>query len=84
MIPFNKPYLTGQEINKITEAYELGQMAGDGHFSSLCSNWLEKNTGAQRALLTHSCTAALEMAAAKERGTSSGGGVDIKVATKPS
>jgi dTDP-4-amino-4,6-dideoxygalactose transaminase len=63
MIPFNKPYLTGQEINKITEAYELGQMAGDGHFSSLCSNWLEKNTGAQRALLTHSCTAALEMAA---------------------
>ncbi len=63
MIPFNKPYLTGQEVNRISEAHELGQLSGDGHFTSLCSQWLEKNTGSPCALLTHSCTAALEMAA---------------------
>ena len=63
MIPFNKPYLTGQEVKRITEAHELGQLAGDGYFTSLCSQWLEENTQSNRALLTHSCTAALEMAA---------------------
>ena len=63
MIPFNKPYLTGQEVLRITEAHQLGQLSGDGHFTSLCSKWLEHNTGSKRALLTHSCTAALEMAA---------------------
>jgi len=63
MIPFNKPYLTGDEVLRISEAHTLGQLSGDGHFTSLCSKWLEKNTGCNRALLTHSCTAALEMAA---------------------
>ncbi len=63
MIPFNKPYLTGQEVKRITEAHELGQLAGDGYFTSLCSQWLEENTQSNHALLTHSCTAALEMAA---------------------
>ena len=63
MIPFNKPYLTGQEVKRINEAHELGQLAGDGHFTQLCSRWLESNTGSHRVLLTHSCTAALEMAA---------------------
>ena len=63
MIPFNKPYLTGKELDKIVEAHGLGQLAGDGHFTELCSSWLEKNTGCHRALLTHSCTAALEMSA---------------------
>ena len=63
MIPFNKPYLTGQEVLRISEAHALGQLSGDGHFTALCSKWLEQNTGTHRALLTHSCTAALEMAA---------------------
>ena len=63
MIPFNKPYLTGQEVLRISEAHKIGQLAGDGHFTSLCSKWLEDNTSSSRALLTHSCTAALEMAA---------------------
>mgnify|MGYP006078531465 FL=1 len=63
MIPFNKPYLTGQEVLRISEAHALGQLSGDGHFTALCSKWLEQNTGTNRALLTHSCTAALEMAA---------------------
>ena len=63
MIPFNKPYLTGKELNRISEAHQLGQLSGDGHFTYLCSKWLESNIGSPCALLTHSCTAALEMAA---------------------
>lgn len=63
MIPFNKPYLTGQEIDCIAEAHALGQLAGDGHFTKRCHAWLEEQTGCHKALLTHSCTAALEMAA---------------------
>lgn len=63
MIPFNKPYLTGKELQYIAEAHARGQLAGDGHFTKLCSTWLEQSTGCIKALLTHSCTAALEMAA---------------------
>ena len=63
MIPFNKPFLTGNEIKYITEAHSLGQLAGDGKFTKLCSIWLENRTGCHKALLTHSCTAALEMSA---------------------
>lgn len=63
MIGFNKPYLTGREIEYISEAHSRGQLAGDGYFTKKCSAWLELNTGCHRALLTHSCTAALEMAA---------------------
>jgi dTDP-4-amino-4,6-dideoxygalactose transaminase len=62
-IPFNKPYLTGKELHHIADAHARGQLAGDGHFTRLCSQWLQAHTGTQRALLTHSCTAALEMAA---------------------
>lgn len=62
-IPFNKPYLTGKELHFIAEAHTRGQLAGDGHFTKLCSTWLEQRTGCHKALLTHSCTAALEMAA---------------------
>lgn len=62
-IPFNKPYLTGKELHYIAEAHARGQLAGDGHFTRLCSGWLEQTTGCAKALLTHSCTAALEMAA---------------------
>jgi len=62
-IGFNKPYLTGKELHYIAEAHARGQLAGDGHFTKLCCTWLEQQTGCHKALLTHSCTAALEMAA---------------------
>ena len=62
-IPFNKPYLTGKELHYVAEAHSRGQLAGDGYFTKHCSTWLEQRTGCQKALLTHSCTAALEMAA---------------------
>lgn len=63
MIPFNRPFMTGREIDNIIEAHGLGHLAGDGLFTKRCHAWLEQNTGASKALLTHSCTAALEMAA---------------------
>jgi dTDP-4-amino-4,6-dideoxygalactose transaminase len=62
MIPFNKPYLTGKELHYIAEAHARGQLAGDGFFTKKCNAWLEEKTGCHKALLTHSCTAALEMA----------------------
>lgn len=62
-IPFNKPYMTGKELWYISQAHGNGHLAGDGVFTKRCSEWLEKNLGTQKALLTHSCTAALEMAA---------------------
>ena len=63
MIPFNRPYMTGKELYYIAEAHRKGELAGDGYFTKRCHEWLEKNTGCKKALLTHSCTAALEMAA---------------------
>ena len=63
IIGFNKPFLTGKELHYIAEAHKCGQLAGDGQFTKLCSTWLEQRTGCHKALLTHSCTAALEMAA---------------------
>lgn len=63
MIPFNKPYLTGDELKYISEAHERGQLAGDGYFTRMCHRWLESHFGCHKALLTHSCTASLEMAA---------------------
>ena len=62
-IPFNKPYMTGKELWYISQAHACGQLAGDGQFTKKCSAWLEARIGCQKALLTHSCTAALEMAA---------------------
>ncbi len=62
-IPFNRPFLTGRELAYIARAHEQGQLAGDGAFTRACSEWLVSTTGTDRALLTHSCTAALEMAA---------------------
>jgi dTDP-4-amino-4,6-dideoxygalactose transaminase len=62
-IPFNKPYLTGRELSYISEAHLAGQLAGDGKFTKRCQQWLQDLGGSSRALLTHSCTAALEMAA---------------------
>jgi dTDP-4-amino-4,6-dideoxygalactose transaminase len=62
-IPFNKPYMTGKEIDYIKEAHANSMLAGDGPFTKRCHQWLEEKTGTHKALLTHSCTAALEMAA---------------------
>ncbi|MFC6352097.1 dTDP-4-amino-4,6-dideoxygalactose transaminase [Stenotrophomonas sp. CW117] len=63
MIPFNKPFMTGRELWHIAQAHANGHLSGDGQFTKRSHAWLEQRTGAQRALLTHSCTAALEMAA---------------------
>jgi len=62
-IPFNKPYMTGKEVAYISEAHANSMLAGDGPFTKRCHQWLEQKIGARKALLTHSCTAALEMAA---------------------
>jgi dTDP-4-amino-4,6-dideoxygalactose transaminase len=62
-IPFNKPYMTGKELGYITEAHAKGHLSGDGAFTGRCNAWLEQRTGCRKALLTHSCTAALQMAA---------------------
>lgn len=62
-IPFNKPYMTGAELRHIAEAHEAMHLAGDGRFTRLCSQWIERQAGTSKALLTHSCTAALEMSA---------------------
>lgn len=63
MIPFNKPYLIGKELEYIKQAIKKGYLAGDGEFTKKCNKWIEDNIKCKKALLTHSCTAALEMAA---------------------
>jgi len=62
-IPFNKPYMTGKEIEYISQAHAYGHLSGNGPFTRKCHTWLEEHIGCKKALLTHSCTAALEMAA---------------------
>jgi dTDP-4-amino-4,6-dideoxygalactose transaminase len=62
-VPFNKPYLTGNEIEYIKNSHAVGNLSGDGFYTKESSTWLEQNTKTKKALLTHSCTAALEMAA---------------------
>jgi dTDP-4-amino-4,6-dideoxygalactose transaminase len=62
-IHFNRPHLCGLELHHISQAHANGQLSGDGGFTRKCNEWLASHLGAQRALLTHSCTAALEMAA---------------------
>lgn len=62
-IPFNKPYMTGRELEYIAQAHANGHLSGDGPFTKRCHAWLEQRIGCSKALLTHSCTAALEMAA---------------------
>ncbi|SFA70314.1 dTDP-4-amino-4,6-dideoxygalactose transaminase [Pseudomonas sp. NFIX10] len=62
-IPFNWPHMTGKELYYIAEAHFNGSLAGDGPFTKRCHSWIEDRTGCHKGLLTHSCTAALEMAA---------------------
>lgn len=63
MINFNVPPVVGSEIKYIQEAVENHKICGDGIFTKKCSEWLEKKTGAEKVLLTTSCTHATEMAA---------------------
>jgi len=62
-IPFNKPFIIGRELDYIKQAVQYGHLSGDGTFTQKCHKWIEQMFGTEKALLTHSCTAALEMAA---------------------
>ena len=62
-IPFNRPFVVGKELYYIAQAVQRGHLAGDGQFTKMCNAWMETRFQAKKALLTHSCTAALEMAA---------------------
>jgi len=63
MIPFNVPPYLGTELEQIKQVLEKRKMCGDGHFTKECHRWLRENTGTNHALLTTSCTHALEMSA---------------------
>ena len=63
MIPFNKPYLTGKETQYIEEAVKSGKISGNGMFTKKCQDFFEQKYGFKKALLTTSCTDALEMCA---------------------
>lgn len=62
-IPFNKPYMTGKELWYIARAIHFGQVSGDGSFTKKCHALFEEALDIPKALLTTSCTHALEMAA---------------------
>lgn len=62
-IPFNRPYLTGRELSCIAQAQFGSVLSGDGPFTKRCHALIEERAKCRRALLTHSCTAALEMSA---------------------
>lgn len=63
-IPFNKPFIVGKELSNIAQSVMVnGKLSGDGEFTHMCQSWLEDKLDVKKALLTHSCTAALEMSA---------------------
>ena len=62
-VPFNRPAIIGNELNYISDAIKKGHISGDGFYTKACHSWFEKNYKTKCALLTHSATAALEMAA---------------------
>lgn len=63
MIPFNRPPVADKGLEYIKTAVAMGKICGDGTFTKQCSAWIEQQTGTPKALLTTSCTHALEMAA---------------------
>jgi dTDP-4-amino-4,6-dideoxygalactose transaminase len=63
MIPFNKPYLTGKEMHYIYQAVYSGKISGNGIYTQKCQKYFEERYGFKKALLTTSCTDALEMCA---------------------
>ena len=62
-VPFNKPYLTGNETRYIEDAVSTGKISGNGKYTQKCQKWFEESYGFKKSLLTTSCTDALEMAA---------------------
>ena len=62
-IPFNVPFVHGREVEYIREAIANRHFAGNGPFTAKCHSWLQNRMQVEKVLLTHSCTAALEMAA---------------------
>ena len=62
-IRFTQPSLSGKELEYIRQAMEKGRLMGNGDFTKRCQKWIEETLGARKVLLTHSCTAALEMGA---------------------
>ena len=62
-IPFNKPFIIGRELSLIADAVAQGHLSGDGPYTKKCQSWFEEHLRCRKALLTHSCTGALEMAA---------------------
>jgi len=62
-VPFNRPVLAGREYEYIGDAIARQHISGDGYYTKRCSEWLEKAIGVPKALLTTSCTHAIEMAA---------------------
>jgi dTDP-4-amino-4,6-dideoxygalactose transaminase len=63
MIPFNRPILPGRAVECMTEAFQSGKVSGDGIFSRRCETFFKERYGAERYLMTTSCTDALELAA---------------------
>ena len=63
MIPFNKPYFTGNEVKYIEDAVNRGHISGNGFYTKKCQEFFENRYGFDKALLTTSCTDALEMCA---------------------
>src|SRR5689334_721589 len=63
MIGFNKPYISGKEFEYIEEAIKMEKLSGNGFFTKRCQKFFETRYGFKKTLLTHSCTASLEMAA---------------------
>ena len=62
-IPFNQPYASGKELVYAAEAQRNRRLSGDGPFTERCQRWIEQQSGCAKALLTHSCTSALDLAA---------------------
>ncbi len=62
-IPFNRPYMTGKQLDNIAEVQRALHLSGDGSFTTRCHRWIEQQTGCAKALLTHSCSSALDMTA---------------------
>lgn len=63
MIPFNKPFKTGKELDYIADAIASGKISGNGKYTKLCQTFFEQKYGFKKCLLTNSCTDALEMSA---------------------
>lgn len=63
MIPFNKPFIAGRELEYMKDAVTTGTLSGNGKYTKRCQSWFSENYGFKHCLLTTSCTDALEMAA---------------------